>query len=72
MGGWIELKALRKIGERIKGDERILGDSTFVEKVLRASDEKIDHQYRLRAKGYDLNALAKRVAEVLGVGAERL
>jgi hypothetical protein len=49
-----------------------LGDSTFVEKVLRASGEKIDHQYRLRAEGYDLDALAKRMAEVLGVGVERL
>ena len=72
IGGWIELKALRKIGERMKGDERILGDSTFVEKVLRASEEKIDRQYRIRGEGYDLDALAKRVGEVLGVGVERV
>ena len=72
IGGWIELKALRKIGERIKGDERILGDSTFVEKVLRASEEKIGRQYRLIAEGFDLKKLAKRVGEVLGVAAERV
>jgi len=61
MGGWVELKVLRKRGERIKGDERILGDNKFVEEVLRASDEKIGHQYRLRGKGYDLNRLAGKV-----------
>jgi len=33
-GGWQQLKALRKIGIRLKGDERILGDSDFVQMVL--------------------------------------
>ncbi|MBW2165493.1 MAG: hypothetical protein JRG74_05165 [Deltaproteobacteria bacterium] len=33
-GGWSAIKALRKIGSYQKGDERILGDSDFVKKVL--------------------------------------
>jgi len=28
-GGWASLKALRKAGAHQKGDERILGESTF-------------------------------------------
>jgi len=34
IGGWTVLKGLRKAGIRVKGDERILGDSDFVENVL--------------------------------------
>jgi hypothetical protein len=33
-GGWSAIKALRRIGAYQKGDERILGDSDFVKKVL--------------------------------------
>ena len=34
-GGWSVVKAMRKGSERMKGDERILGDGDFVEKVLK-------------------------------------
>jgi hypothetical protein len=30
LGGWSAVKALRGMSERIKGDERILGDGSFV------------------------------------------
>ena len=30
LGGWVGIKALRKSGIRLKGDERILGDTGFV------------------------------------------
>jgi len=33
LGGWKAVKALRGMGEKIKGDERILGDGDFVESV---------------------------------------
>ena len=39
-GGWDSLKALRKAGVHQKGDERILGESTFVEQVLSESNEQ--------------------------------
>jgi len=32
-GGWFEVKALRRIGDRQASDERILGDGSFVERV---------------------------------------
>lgn len=38
VGGWKGLKELRDSGERVRGDERILGGSEFVERVLRESD----------------------------------
>ena len=36
-------------GERIKGDERILGEKDFMEDVLRASEEELERRYRLRS-----------------------
>ena len=39
---------------RIKGDERILGDSDFVEAVLREADEQLERHYRLKAEGFGL------------------
>ncbi|CAB1065818.1 hypothetical protein D1BOALGB6SA_10617, partial [Olavius sp. associated proteobacterium Delta 1] len=41
VGGWFELKESRDSGIRVKGDERILGSSDFVEAVLKQSNEDL-------------------------------
>jgi REP-associated tyrosine transposase len=66
-GGWDALKGLRKIKAYMKGDERILGDSNFVETVLKASQDEFDRNYLLKASGYDFNTVVDRVVDVLGV-----
>jgi len=67
MGGWKEFSKRAKLsGERIKADERILGDSDFVLSVLSEANEQLDHGYELQSKGIDLDWLANRVEEVLG------
>jgi putative transposase len=66
-GGWVGLKELRKAGLRVKGDERILGDSEFVEKVLQAAEEKLEQKYALKVQGYDFERVVQRVAQVLGM-----
>jgi len=45
MGGWSVVKSLRKKGDRIKGDERILGSPDFVSGLLAEADEKIRFQF---------------------------
>jgi len=62
LGGWKAIKALRGIGARIKGDERILGDGDFVESILRAGNERLERRAFLQAMGYDFDRLVKRVA----------
>ena len=57
LGGWQQAKALRRAGIRNKGDERILGDGEFVEKVLKAAGEQLEQRYALKAKGYDFKAV---------------
>jgi putative transposase len=71
-GGWAVLKGLRKVGIRVKGDERILGDSNFVENVLKSAEEELEQKYDLIARGYDFNRVAQRVAEVMEIEIEQV
>ena len=57
----------RHFGEYLKSDERILGDSDFVEEVLSASREKMEEMSLYHEKGMDLRWLAQRVGEVLQI-----
>jgi hypothetical protein len=70
LGGWTAFKALRGSSVRIKGDERILGDSDFVEAVLREADEQLERRYQLQTRGFGLEQVAERVAQVLDIPLE--
>ena len=61
-GGWGAVKAMRHGMERMKGDERILGDGNFVESALQAVRENLESQYELKSKGYGFDWLVERVA----------
>jgi REP element-mobilizing transposase RayT/biotin operon repressor len=67
MGGWSEVRELRKAKAYMKGDERILGDSDFVTEVLSSAEEEWKRAHALRASGLDVDKVAHRVAEVLGM-----
>jgi len=66
-GGWMGLREFRKAGVRVKGDERILGDSDFVENALKTAKEALEEKYELKAHGYDFNWVVSRVAESTGM-----
>ena len=78
-GGWHALSELRGMGIHFKSDERLLGDSDFVDTVLRAADEKLNRKYRIQAEGWDFEAVVSRVcdlfkltgSEVLSVSKQR-
>ena len=44
-----------------------LGDGEFVEKVLAQAQEAFERKYRLKAKGIDIDKVAERVAEIVGI-----
>jgi len=71
LGGWdiIKKSGLKSIG-RVKGDDRILGDSGFVLQVLEEADEQFDRYYALKQRGYTLQKVEQRVCETfdLSVG----
>ena len=64
VGGWQELNALGREKVHFKSDERILGDSDFVETVLDFASEEMERKYRLKADGYTFEGVGKRVAEL--------
>ena len=66
-GGWTAIKALRQAKLFQKSDERILGDSDFVETALKTADESLDKRYKLIANGYTLESLAEMAANIMGV-----
>jgi len=73
LGGWSEVKKMRLIGQdRLKGDERILGDSNFAMEVLSRTDEKYSRQYELKRLGINLEWREQRVAEIYGIDREKL
>ena len=72
VGGWKKAKALAEEGVRLKGDERILGDTDFVLEVLKSSEEQFERKHRLESQGFDLSKLSKRVAELLEVDPESI
>ena len=53
-------------------DERILEDSDFVDSIISHSEESYDKRQRLRQKRYNLNRIAERVAEAIGVVPEEV
>jgi REP element-mobilizing transposase RayT len=61
MGGWSEVLALRTKGERVAYDQRILGDSDFVQAVTTDLDELVKKNLRLSGQRIGINGLAGQV-----------
>ena len=72
LGGWSAVKALRGRADRIKGDERILGDGDFVDSVLKVSQEQLERRYQYQSRGYDFEWLVDQVARLFDMGIEKV
>jgi putative transposase len=71
LGGWSEVKKHRgKTSDHIMSDERILGDGSFVESVIAQASETLDRRYELNRRGYDLDGIAGKVADILKIKQE--
>jgi hypothetical protein len=67
-GGWEAVKgAGKKVRERLKGDERILGGSDFVLEVLEAAQERFERYYEMKRLGYDLKTVEDRVCQIFNI-----
>jgi chromosomal replication initiation ATPase DnaA len=71
-GGWKELKAFQSLGIHIKSDERILGDSDFVESILEEQNERLEQRYFLQMQGYDVDKIVERVAKLFELKPEEV
>ncbi len=71
LGGWEAVKKMRINGqERVRGDQRILGDSGFVLEVLQEAGEKFERHYAMKRLGYNLNMIEDRVCEIYKIEKE--
>lgn len=70
LGGWTAIHRRDIKDAHLKSDERILGDSDFVDELLAVATEKFERFHQIKRLGYDLEKTAKRVAEVCGVDRE--
>ncbi len=61
------MKTLREMGGYQKGDERILGNGDFVERVLAQAEENRERKIHLKAKGFDFDKVVDRVTGLLGL-----
>lgn len=72
VGGWLNLINQRNDNKCRMYDERILGDTEFVDKVLREAEEKIDKQELLQRHGWGLEKLAERVCSIFDISVSSL
>ena len=68
LGGWTEIRKSRlSKKDRLKSDDRILGDSDFVSRILEQAEEKFERGYELRISGYDIAKVIERVLELYDI-----
>jgi len=66
-GGWHELRKMRKMKIQSKSDERVLGDSDFVQEVLGSASEAMERKYRLKAEGYTFDKIVRIIEEIFDI-----
>ena len=71
-GGWKEMISLKQSKQKQQGDERILGDGDFVERILKDSEEKMVRREKLRQAGWDIHELIKYVCKIMNIEEETL
>ena len=70
--GWGTVNSMSKARIHQKGDERILGSSDFIRDVLAGQKERLERRYQLKAQGYDIERVVKKVAEIFEMAPEEI
>lgn len=66
-GGWQEITKMRKNHEARIGDERILGESDFVQQVIKNDEIKLEEELLLKRNGWDIERLVQYVCHYFDV-----
>ncbi len=68
LGGWEKVKDIGLKGQdRLKSDQRILGESDFVLDVLTEANENFERFYELKRQGYDLKRIEQKVINIFDI-----
>jgi len=71
-GGWQKVLQSRRASLEHQSDERILGEGSFVEEVLRQAEEAISRREEARQQGFTFEELLKAAAQRVGLTPEDL
>ena len=71
LGGWEEVRKSVRQG-LMKGDDRILGDTSFVTDLLARAEERMTRRYEMKQSGIDMAAIEKRVCQLYEMSPQEL
>jgi REP element-mobilizing transposase RayT len=71
-GGWSQVLALRRKGERELSDERILGSGDFIDRVLQEAEERQLRQMKLQRRGKGIEDIIQEECRKRKVSEEEL
>jgi REP element-mobilizing transposase RayT len=71
-GGWAVIQDMRSKNLRVHSDERVLGDSDFVESVLQKANEELEMKALVLAKGLDIDHLITVVTDHFDIDKQQL
>jgi REP element-mobilizing transposase RayT len=72
LGGWSQVKALRRSGERELSDERILGSGEFVERMIKGAKAHIKYQLPVKQQHQKIKEFIRKVCKKEKVTIEEL
>ena len=72
LGGWSEVRALRRRGDRPACDQRILGDGEFVCAVIGRMEERLRRNLRLSQSKPEIGCVCRHVCDAYEVSAGEL
>jgi hypothetical protein len=67
LGGWSQVVAKRRSGNREEGDERILGSGDFVHAILKETEEREIRQLKLRRSGRTIQKIIEEECKKSGI-----
>jgi len=67
LGGWSQVLSLRRKGEKVASDQRILGSSEFVKTMLEEGNEQEKETLRFTTKVTDSPLLARQASSNEGI-----
>jgi putative transposase len=63
LGGWEGVEEAKRNKDYWRGDERLLGDSSFVDEVLKISEEAVTRKEKLLKAGWDLEKVIDHICK---------
>jgi REP element-mobilizing transposase RayT len=72
LGGWSQVVARRRSGNKEEGDERILGSGDFVHTILKETEERELRQLKLRRSGRTIRKIIDEESKKAGISPQEV